>query len=462
MDIVEVTGRTLESCKFLGLVPSDILGDEDYNVYVRWHADGTIRADRSDTDRMIVAAHVGKAGKAAALVQLMENISRFYGRKVTVAVDPGTKVPAAMAKVIGEHDGRPVIEPVTVNEVADVIGVVKVNGRVFVAEAYSFGRPAAFKRAVDLGFLLLVDNVDTGSQWILSAQQAWNVHYANATSNDKAISNSDSGPYKASLNAFLLAWSVQFPDIPVESAHDIMVSGDNDVAWAVEYTREDMAVQAAIARGEAAFDLVYGKLREEGQPDRVVDYIASAVQDMATGGRHIIIPAAFKIEFKLPCVCWIFFGWDRSNIPVGGFCCPGCGSLFTTPDVNVSDPVAAYQRSIRAHNDYADQAIASIGDTIYRESDGHQGVIADISTDGMPMITFNGGQSTVGITLPELRQRGYEVIPAAEVVEGQERADRVSRDHARGVKVNRPFGKLLNRRKRKATRRNRARVGGGF
>lgn len=217
--------------------------------------------------------------------------------------------------------------------------------------------------------------------------------------------------------------------------------------------------------------------------------------------------------------------------------------MFTSPGAVESEFIDAYRRSILAHNDYAANQsspvkattvaaftegwdmVASIGDTVYRESDGHRGLITDISTDGAPMITFNGGQSTVGVKLHELQQRGYviipaaessqsapaigdtiyresdgaqgviadftrqgdvfvdfanggnavttmtellgqgyEVIPAAEVEAGQQHADRVGRDHATMVKVSLPgpVATLLNRRKRKATRRNRARVGGGF
>lgn len=100
MDIVEVEGRTIEGVKILGILPSHVQ-DSDFNIYVRWMKDGSVRADRSDTDRMIVAASSRK-GKYAAFAMLMENLSRFFGMPVIVEADPGVSG-AQVAKMVGEY-----------------------------------------------------------------------------------------------------------------------------------------------------------------------------------------------------------------------------------------------------------------------------------------------------------------------------------------------------------------------
>lgn len=152
LDIVEVTGRTLEGVKFLGMIPESAEA-EDFNVYVRW--DGTkISADRSDTDAQLVASYVTKTvGKVDALKDLFVRLATRYGVTVVVAADPGVKVSAMVGKLIGEY--APAEAPrVTADEISAATDLVETNGRVFVAEVASFGmRRAAFDRAVQRGLL---------------------------------------------------------------------------------------------------------------------------------------------------------------------------------------------------------------------------------------------------------------------------------------------------------------------
>lgn len=152
MDIIEITGRTLEGVKFLGMIPEAVEA-EDFNVYVRW--DGSkITADRSDTDRELVASYVTKTvGKVEALKELFTRLANRYGVTVVVSADPGVKVSAMAGKLIGEYVPTQAA-PVTSAEVNEAVALVSQNGRVFVKEIVSFGmRRAAFDRAAERGLI---------------------------------------------------------------------------------------------------------------------------------------------------------------------------------------------------------------------------------------------------------------------------------------------------------------------
>ena len=105
MDIVEITGRSYEGIKFLGMIP-EALELEDFNVYVRWDGD-RVTADRSDTDRNLVASYATKnSGKLDAFQHLMTSLATLYGTPVVVAADPGIKVTAMAARMLGTYEPR--------------------------------------------------------------------------------------------------------------------------------------------------------------------------------------------------------------------------------------------------------------------------------------------------------------------------------------------------------------------
>jgi hypothetical protein len=100
------------------------------------------------------------------------------------------------------------------------------------------------------------------------------------------------------------------------------------------------------------------------------------------------------------------------------------------------------------------------GDTVYRERDGHTGIVTAVTNRGDLVVLFDDGGERHGTPL-ELFNAGYGAIPAAEVAEGFAAAESVIWAGT-GTLVKPAIRTGLNRRKRKATRRNRARVGGGF
>jgi hypothetical protein len=104
VDAVEVEGRGFEGVKFLGVIPVSIEKD-DFNVYVRWVDNGSIRADRSDTDEMLVAQGV-KGSKLAAFQDLMVSLATRYGADVVVSADFGVKLNATQAKMLGTYCPR--------------------------------------------------------------------------------------------------------------------------------------------------------------------------------------------------------------------------------------------------------------------------------------------------------------------------------------------------------------------
>lgn len=112
VDIVEVTGRTFESVKFLGMLPTSV-PDSEFNVYVRWHADGRVTVDRSDTDETLLTVGLTRLSKGAAFAQLMEDLATLYGMPVQVACDPGVSG-GQSGKMVGtylprEAEATPVI-----------------------------------------------------------------------------------------------------------------------------------------------------------------------------------------------------------------------------------------------------------------------------------------------------------------------------------------------------------------
>lgn len=122
LDIIEIEGRTVEGIKFLGMVPEELATD-DYNVYIRW--DGAkVTADRSDTDRNLVASHVTKSrGKVETLRDLFTYLATFYGADVTVQADPGVKVSAMAAKLIGTYFPRDTVHARDYVTEAEIIAI---------------------------------------------------------------------------------------------------------------------------------------------------------------------------------------------------------------------------------------------------------------------------------------------------------------------------------------------------
>ena len=105
MDIVEISGKTVESVKILGMIPDNLTRDGEisqhgyFSIYVRW--DGTVvRADRSSDDTMIVAASM-RLGKVKSFHTLMQHLADHYGAPVIVAVDEGVWPGGQASKLTG-------------------------------------------------------------------------------------------------------------------------------------------------------------------------------------------------------------------------------------------------------------------------------------------------------------------------------------------------------------------------
>lgn len=104
VDIVEVTGRTFEGVKCLGMLPTSV-PDSEFNIYVRWHADGRVTVDRSDSDETILTVGLTRLSKGAAFAQLMEDLATLYGMPVEVVCDPGVSG-GQSGKMVGTYQPR--------------------------------------------------------------------------------------------------------------------------------------------------------------------------------------------------------------------------------------------------------------------------------------------------------------------------------------------------------------------
>jgi hypothetical protein len=114
--IVEIEGRSIAGIKLLGLLTEAQYGQEDFSLYVRWdEAHGIVTVDRSDTDERILTQGLTRVGKLEGFQNLMHLLAAKYGTDVVVAADPGLKVSAMAAKMIGTY-AAPVAEVAPVVE----------------------------------------------------------------------------------------------------------------------------------------------------------------------------------------------------------------------------------------------------------------------------------------------------------------------------------------------------------
>lgn len=258
------------------------------------------------------------------------------------------------------------------------------------------------------------------------------------------------------------------------SAYDKVTVGNiEDAVSAVKQNRRVFTAEAhnfappqSFVRAMEAGRLV---LIHDGDMSRYVDADASADHWATTGKMRQVAPFIVVNEpaDKPSANPWGPCGpCDGTDAPMARKAHP-CG-LMTSG----STTVAVFTEAVTA--------VISEGDTVYRERDGHTGVVVAVNANSLDVEFFDGSERTASPL--ELLNDGYGVIPAAEVAEGLAAAEHASEAminaaiaageayaaaesviwSGTGTLVKSSIRTHLNRRKRKATKRNRARVGGGF
>lgn len=422
VDAVEVTGAKVENIKWLGMVPESLTSDPsnrlaygDYNLYVRWSYEGGVRVDRSDDDRMIVANST-RGGKVEAFKQVMISLATFYGVPVVVAADPGVKVGAHLAKMLGTYlprDGKPTVAPAY--QACDTVMVA--------------GEP-----------MWIIGRTQDAQGWLYEVRELG----GDADSERFDVRESEMSPYVLTPRVDMVtATPVEPVTLPLNTYVEI-TEGDA-AGWTYSVTR---------------FDEFWVGLRKvgtfrDGRNIRTDSFRAG----LADGSVKVVKIVPTPTVEDVAAMVGDPVGWVN-GLMSDAYASDGRSLAEVIAN---GDMMAPTETTVVAL--FTDEAtiVAAVGDTVYRERDGHQGTITHV--DGRDVLTLNfAGGLEWSWRVADLISQGYEVIPAAEVAQGEAMAlvtadgdawHVLEREIWAGTDTMRqPMRTKVNKRSRKAAKRS--------